>query len=235
MENFKFSKIILTVILVIFGIVRLTAQVDLTPRMKYPIKGEQYVIDYDTINKVPRLVYYIIYSSKLGSYGRYSFHIEKLQSTAKPEDYSYSGFDKGHIFSSASSNSYTANYESFDMVNIAPQTANFNRGIWKASELFERTNCNPYCYVISGVAFKNNNFISNKIRIPDQFFKVIYNPINKQMISFLFDKDSYGDLKKYVTTVKTIESLIGIDLFYQLPVSDQAILENSVDTSKWNF
>lgn len=55
------------------------------------------------------------------------------------------------------------------------------------------------------------------------------------MISFLFDKDSYGDLKKYVTTVKTIESLIGIDLFYQLPVSDQAILENSVDTSKWNF
>lgn len=45
MENFKFSKIILTVILVIFGIVRLTAQVDLTPKMKYPIKGEQYVID----------------------------------------------------------------------------------------------------------------------------------------------------------------------------------------------
>lgn len=229
MNRFFFS-----IILLFIG-VKLTAQVDLTPRMNYPIKGEQYVIDYDTLNKIPRIVYYTIHNDKLGSYGRYSFHIEKLSNVSSPNDYSYSGYDKGHLFSSASSNSYTSNYESFDMINIAPQTANLNRGVWKASELFERNNCDPYCYVICGTLIEDHKYISNKIRIPSGFFKVIYNPVKKQMIAFKFDKDSYGSLKDYVTTVDGIEGIINNDLFYQIPFIDQSILESKIDLSKWNF
>ena len=52
----------------------------------------------------------------------------------KPQDYNKSGWDRGHL-SAASNTSYPKTIqESFLMTNIAPQSAELNRGLWKTLE-----------------------------------------------------------------------------------------------------
>lgn len=204
------------------------------PKMKYPIDGVQFISDYDTLNKIPSLVYYTVTNSKLNGYGRYAFHVELLKNTATLNDYLYSGYDKGHLFPSGSSDSYTSNYHSFDMVNIAPQLSSFNRGIWKSTEDFERKNCDPYCYVITGTII-SNNYINNRVNIPKQFYKIIYNPFRNQMIGFILNQTDYGDLRSYAKTVDEIEKLVNIDFFCQLNIQIQLNLESKIDLTKWNW
>lgn len=210
-------------------------RVPLEPRMKNPIRATQYISDYSVDNKIPLTVYYTIEDGKLEGYGRYNFHVELYRKTATPADYNYSGYDRGHMFPSASSNSYTANYESFDMVNMCPQLPGFNRGIWKSTEDFERNNCYPYAYVICGVILYGYEKKYNLITIPEYFYKIIYNPTEQSMIAFLLQQTSTGNLKQYVVTVDKIESLLHTDFFYQLPYFQQMLMESRVNLNKWNW
>lgn len=51
------------------------------------------------------------------------------------EAYKGSGYDRGHLVSSANQrNEYLQNSETFLLSNISPQRPEFNRGIWKALE-----------------------------------------------------------------------------------------------------
>lgn len=230
MTRFFFSVIFL------WFIVSCKAQTDLTPKMSYEVKAEQFTVDYDTLNKIPITVYYTIIKDLNTGYGRYSFHKKLCNKTAESSDYTYSGYDRGHMYPAGSTISYTSCYESFDMVNILPQLPRFNRGIWSQIESFEQSNCDPYCYVICGVVpIKSKNYIKNKIRIPDQFYKIIYNPSKNAMIGFLVSMNSTGDIKSYAKTVDEIESIIGLDIFYQLPTALQKIYESKIDFNLWNW
>lgn len=218
-----------------FGFCGTPQRVPLEPRMANPIKATQYISDYDDYHHIPLMVYYTIDDDKLEGYGRYNFHVELYSKTAQPSDYNYSGYDRGHMFPSASSNSYTANYESFDMVNMCPQLPGLNRGIWKSTEDFERNNCYPYAYVICGVILKGNEKRYNNITIPEYFYKVIYNPTEKAMIAFILQQTSIGDLKQFAVTVDRLETQTKIDFFYQLPYYQQLLMESKIDFNKWNW
>jgi endonuclease G len=218
-----------------FGFAGVPNKVPLEPKMSNPIKATQYISDYSVKDHIPLMVYYTIEDEKLQGYGRYNFHVELYNKTAQPSDYNYSGYDRGHMFPSASSNSYTANYESFDMVNMCPQLPGFNRGIWKITEDFERNNCYPLAHVICGVILHGSEKTYNKITIPEYFYKIIYNPTENAMIAFLLQQTTTGNLKSYAVTVDTIERLTGKDFFYQLPYFQQSLLESKIDYNKWNW
>ena len=58
----------------------------------------------------------------------------RVLDSPKPQDYNKSGWDRGHL-SAASNTSYPKTIqESFIMTNIAPQSAELNRGLWKTLE-----------------------------------------------------------------------------------------------------
>lgn len=229
-------KRLLTLISFIVALVSATAQVaDLTPAMTNPIKTSVYTVDYDEINKIPVMVSYYIIGNQLMGYGRYAFHSKLNNRSAVPRDYTYTGYDRGHMYPSGSSISYTSCYESFDMINILPQLPSFNRGIWSRIEEFEQSNCSPYCYVICGVLPITSNKYINRVRVPDGFYKVIYNPTLNQMIGFVVYQTSSGNIKKFTKTVDQIESLIKKDLFHQLPKSIQTKCEAKVNIESWTW
>lgn len=226
----------LRILVLILLLILLCSQSDLTPKMRNQYKGTQYVIEYNDSLKIPTTVYYIIKNSKLGNYGRFEFH-KSLNSdkTANPSDYYYSGYDKGHMMSSASATSKESDYESFDMINILPQSPGLNRGLWKMTEVFERNNSKPYCYIICGIIPSDSTSWMHDILIPYKFYKAIYNP-KIGMIGFILSQyDAGGYLEEYAVPIDTIESLINKDLFYQLPYPLQKRLESSILLSSWKF
>jgi len=178
------------------------------PKCKYELKNDTYTVDYDTANRIPRFVYYIYQTDKIGTWiARPAFKTdERVQSSATPFDYLYSGYDKGHLFPYASAQSIRACEECMLMTNIAPQTHRFNRGIWSYIEGFERINASPIAYIITGTITSTfDKKIGNKVDVPVYFYKIVYNP-TKGMIVFLASQE-INDYK--LITVDALERLTG--------------------------
>ena len=129
--------------------------------------------------------------------------------------------------------SKTAMKESFYMSNICPQVGNLNRGDWNDLEDACREWAAKYgtVYIACGPIFDNKSpkrIGENKVGVPDRFFKVvlIYNRKNPMAMGFLFNNKAHSqDLKKYMVTVDSIESITGLDFFSKLPDS----IENKIE------
>lgn len=100
----------------------------------------------------------------------------RVPDSPKPQDYTKSGWDRGHL-SAASNTSYPKTIqESFLMTNIAPQSAELNRGLWKTLEGYAKLRGHHQkVLVISGTYFESCYTPKwfNNIAIPDGFWKVI--------------------------------------------------------------
>ena len=161
------------------------------------IKGQRldysyHIVDWDSIGKIPRFVYYKIYKDSLKTLPRDIFREDKsILTSSKPSDYFGSGFDRGHMLPHASAWNEKMRTESFYMTNIAPQLPKTNRGAWRKIEETERELSDPYCIVISGTDGKIAK-MGGKIRIPEGFWKVIYNPEKKIKKAFYIDWRGQG-------------------------------------------
>lgn len=100
----------------------------------------RYSVEYDTTLKIPRRVIWTLCPSDLGAEMRVSdmkFYpdADVPGGTARPSDYTRTGYDRGHMCPAAdrscSSRTMTA---TFSMANIAPQVPALNRGAWKRIE-----------------------------------------------------------------------------------------------------
>lgn len=96
-------------------------------------------------------------------------------------DYNGSGFDRGHLVSSADRlESRVKNSETFLLSNMAPQKPKFNRGVWKELESATRKLAARKdiveVYVICGPLFdisKTFRRIGDDVIVPHEFFKSI--------------------------------------------------------------
>ena len=139
----------------------------------------QYTSYFNPNFKVPELVVEILEPSDFNRVysrnGVFTQDKRALQS-AKPSDYTKSGYDRGHLSAASNTTSSKLIQESFLMTNIAPQSPELNRGLWKILESNAKAKGhNSRVLVISGVYF--NNCLTpkrfNGIAIPDEFFKII--------------------------------------------------------------
>jgi endonuclease G len=196
--------------------------------MKYKIEYTQYTVDYDSILRIPRLVYYKIEPDSLKYFGRDIFGPDyNVFNYTTPEDYYDSGYDRGHLFPSASAYSWDAMSESFYMTNITPQLPEFNRGVWKSLELHERS-FNSTTYVITGFIPQDryDYLVGTNIAIPDKYFKVIYVPDEYIMEGYIIPQNGIKPYMKWRVPVDMIENQIGYDLFYQLDDNLENYLES---------
>lgn len=97
-----------------------------------------------------------------------------------PEDYTHSGYDKGHMANHADFD-YSANlvYQTYALSNVVPQNPTLNRQTWLEAERYERSMAKQFgsVNVINLVLYSEQpqRIGKHKIAVPNYFYKIIYN------------------------------------------------------------
>lgn len=156
-----------------------------------------------------------------------SFHAESnlpASERAELRDYVRSGYDRGHMAPSADMPDARAQSESFSLSNMVPQNSENNRYLWAGIESSVRTLARDRgeLFVITGPLFKGQSItqIGNRVMVPTQLFKVVYDPKRKQAGAYLVANEATGDYS--VVSVAELEKLAGIDFFPGMPASVKA-------------
>lgn len=167
-----------------------------------------------------------------------------LPRTARTEDYTKSGFDRGHLAPAADMKySSQAMAESFYTSNISPQTPGLNRGIWKKLEEKIRTwaPANRPLFIVTGPVLKDTltHFIGryNRVTVPNRFFKVLLDTAQPaRAIGFVFaNQNSALPLSAFALSIDAIEKMTGIDFFSGLSDTREISIEKSAQLQRWNF
>jgi len=157
------------------------------------------------------------------------------------EDYRGSGWTRGHMCP-AGDNKWdeTAMYESFSLVNVCPQNASLNSGLWNSIEIDCRKWAKKYggIFIVCGPILLNKEHETigaNKVVVPEAFFKVILR-LNPQpaAIGFII-RNNEGKKKRdqYINTVDDVERITGIDFFPALPDDIENEVEAYSDIDDW--
>ena len=203
-----------------------------------------YSLSYSQQHEQAEWVFYEINSNtNLGQVRRTNnFRSDNLISanSASLSDYKGSGFDRGHLAPAADmSFNYIAMSESFLLSNMSPQNASFNRGVWKKLESLVRTWGNyTDIYVVTGPILNScsTSIGGNNVCVPNYFYKVIYDPQNQKMISFILpNKKGNKSLNKYVCTTDSLEKITNIDFFPILENNLEERLESQIHKELWTW
>ena len=122
---------------------------------------------------------------------------------------------------------------------MSPQVPSFNRGVWQQLEGMVRKwaiNEDSIFVVTGGIMTSPIGTIgTNEVTAPSEFYKIVLDLTGeRKMIAFILPnqkgKKSFMD---YAVSVDSVESVTGIDFFYNLPDSIEYILEGTIDKSLW--
>ena len=171
------------------------------------------------------------------------FKIDRKVSTgsANTNDYLKSGYDRGHLAPAADMKlSKLSMSESFYMSNVSPQKHSFNAGAWlKLEKLVRAWAKTSTVFVTTGGVLNSESLKiigSNNVSVPNDFYKIIYDPRNQKMIAFLMaNKKLDLPIEKYIVTVDEIENLTGIDFYHQLDDVLEEKLESTILKRQWFF
>jgi endonuclease G len=163
--------------------------------------------------------------------------------SATSEDYKNSGWDRGHMAPAADMKwSKQAMKESFYLSNICPQNRNLNAGIWKDLEeqVREWAMQKGEIYLVCGpiVPAQPQTIGSNKVAIPEAFFKVLLQKDHGHWsaIAFMFaNRSGRKPLSTCAMSVDDMQNITGIDFFPALPDSVEEKIERHVDLAKWDM
>ena len=156
------------------------------------------------------------------------------------EDYSHSGWDKGHMAPRADMRwSSKALEESFYFTNICPQDHTMNSSAWREIEELTRMLAESHgvVYVVCGPVFnehRHGTIGEGCVQVPDGFFKAlaISTAEGYRTVGFLMDNNPQRNRPgHYAVTVDSVEAVIGRNLF---PKGDEAA-EAKIDREFWRL
>jgi endonuclease G len=207
-----------------------------------------YTVSYNSDWKIPNWVAYELTKEEAeGTVPRATAFVPDPKvpygKSAETYDYSNSGWDRGHMAPAGDMKwSVDAMKESFYLSNICPQNKNLNSGIWNDLEVQVRELARQKgkIYVVCGpIVSKNPKTIgTNKVAIPDAFFKALLQNDNEEWcaIAFMFANVSgRKPLASYAMSVEDLQAITDIDFFPSLPDSIEQMVESKVDFTKWNI
>jgi len=153
------------------------------------------------------------------------------------DDYSDSGYDRGHLVSSASLDANVQmNSETFLLTNISPQDPGMNRAGWLGLENLERqwATEREEIFVYVGAVFSGGSkaIIGDGLNVPTHFYKVLFDPANGEATAYLFPNDpvASSEISGLRTTVDTIELISGQNFLKHLEDGlEEAIEANSLN------
>jgi endonuclease G len=195
-----------------------------------------YAASFNPDTKVPNWVIERLTPSQLSGPAKRKNNFKKdpqVDESATPDDYKGKGWDRGHQAPAADFKSNQAmTDESFWMTNMAPQQGvGFNQHIWRYLETDIRNwvACGGMdeLYVVTGPVYSGKARWMGKVRIPDKFFKVIFDPEHGRALGMLLDNQKLdpGDLPGYAVPIRQIEDETGIKFFAGLTARQQRLLK----------
>ena len=115
---------------------------------------------------------------------------KKFSSNTK--DFSHSGYDRGHMFSSGDASTIDGEKQSYSLTNILPQAPNNNRHVWLGYERSTRkfaSRAKGDVYVFSGPIFTNGEPLTTiglgKVWVPQYLFKLVYDEAGHRAWAFI--------------------------------------------------
>jgi len=164
----------------------------------------------------------------------------------KANDYTGSGYDRGHMVPSADRTATVEdNSATFLMTNIIPQTPDNNRGAWRELEEYCRylVKQGKELYIIAGVDGDSRKIGKKKqVTAPRFTWKVIVvldklgqgirgisNNTRVIAVNVTNRQNTSDDWKRYLVSVDEIETKTGYDFLTQVPKSIQQVIESRVD------
>lgn len=209
------------------------------------IKKKAYIVSYNKDNKIPNWVaWHLTGAHSDGPVGRSNAFYEDEDVPAPRatiEDYRGSGWSRGHMCP-AGDNKWDEEvmYESFSLVNVCPQNASLNSGLWNSLEMDCRRWAREFgeVYIVCGPIFyrqEHEMIGENKVVVPEAFFKVVLclngNPKGIGVVV----KNNAGTKKKdlYYNSIDQVERIAGIDFFPALPDEVENEVEAKLDFELW--
>lgn len=224
---------------------------DLTESYSPIVPHKAYVSSYNEETLIPDWVAYELTADETGgteSRGGIEFRMDPTLrgvTQAMREDYSGSGWTKGHLMPAAdAAYSTTTMGETFYFTNICPQDETLNAGDWAYLEKRVRQWANRYghIWVVTGPIVGENRYGTigeREVVVPDSFFKALL--IQKKngsysAIAFVMDNDDERYyLKDCYLTVDELETLTGFNFFPQLDDTIEEQVESKVRLSDWGI
>lgn len=207
------------------------------------LRYEGFVLSYDTKALIPKWVAYELTAEKVaGTEPRangFSMDPSYRKKQAMREDYSNSGWDKGHMAPAADMRwSRTAMKESFYLTNICPQDHELNGHDWNTLEKNIRNLAVEYgkVWIVCGPIIGENRYGTigrNRVIVPDAFFKAILVKDGNAYRSAAYVMDNrsgHHSMKSYSMSVDELEKITGLDFFCSLDEDAQKIAEASCTT-----
>lgn len=211
------------------------------------ISKRTYVVSYNKETMMPNWVAWQLTGEHTdGPYGRLSnfYEEEDVPSPrATLEDYRGSGWSRGHMCP-AGDNKWDekAMYDSFSLVNVCPQNASLNSGLWNSIEISCRkwAKAHGSLYIVCGPIFfksqEHERIGANQIPVPEAFFKVILcvDSSTPKGIGFIC-RNTDGNRKKdfYVNSIRQVERVTGYSFFPNLSDSIRNIVYDMDDINIW--
>lgn len=223
---------------------------DVNQPLNYLMQKPQYSLSYHRDNGTPNWVAWRLDSSWLGTADRQDdFRPDPTLPAGwyqvLSEDYSGSGFDRGHMTPSGDrTRSVPDNSATFLMTNILPQTPENNQRAWNDFENYSRTLAQSgfELYIISGGAGTRGRIGNNRVNVPAVTWKVALilpngtNDLarvnkNTRTIGIIMPNDNTvgSSWRAYRTTVRKVEQLTGYDFFSNVSKIAQNIIERRLD------
>ncbi len=163
---------------------------------------------------------------------------------AETWDYSYSGYDRGHMAPAGDMKwDKQAMEETFFLTNICPQTKALNVGAWRTLE----EKCRQWAreegriYIVCGPVIESKpieRIGDSRVWVPKRFFKVIIAPYATppRGIAFIMPNDRVkGGMQQCVVSIDSVERLTGHDFFHTLPDYIENDVESQHKFSQWEY
>ena len=209
------------------------------------LKKKAYIVSYNKDTKIPNWVaWHLTQDHTDGPIERRNmFYADDAvpEPKATVEDYKGSGWSRGHMCP-AGDNKWDAEAmaESFSLINVCPQNAGLNSGLWNSIEMDCRKWARRFqdIYIVCGPVFykKEHEVIGyNEVFVPEAFFKVVLclngNPKGMGFVV----KNTAGNKKRdlYYNSIDEVERITGMDFFPALPDDIEEEVESKLDMEEW--
>lgn len=223
----------------------------------------EYVIGYDPDLFVPVFATYALEKADIVEGNRKDCFREdhrlpqSFRSTLS--DYDEPNYDQGHLVPVGDMHrEFSTSVNTFYMSNMMPQSARFNRGVWRFLEGAVRMWAmkRDGVVVITGPIFDQDGDGARdadeialrieegvNVRVPTHFFKIILNERQDGFIESMtyllpHTRRSVGASKQYIkdkmVSIDKIEELTGYDFLSELPDDKEAALEAFVSEEVWH-
>jgi endonuclease G len=185
-----------------------------------------YAVDFSGVSKTPLWSAEHLTAKEVeqahGLQRKNAFHAEeRLPASMRSEltDYARSGYDRGHMSPSGDMPTEDAQYESFSLANMIPQSPKNNQILWEGIEEAARSLARREgeLYIVTGPLFEGDSLerINGRVLVPTAVFKAIYDPAAKAAAAYL--TDNAPGMAYRTLSIAELEERAHINLFPKLP------------------